>query len=261
MIARTLFLGLIALLAAGCAKPPPASMRAGLELADKAWLAKEYGDAEKTYLWLYREAHAKPHPAFAVIGLEMAAIAARDAGETGRAIGHFAELDDQYPQAFGGHAERHRLPNNYAVLLAQAGRPDDAIAALERPLKAFDGQTNLRRYPVLSRLALTRNLITLHLRHDWDQRSAELWDKTLAWLEPHAGTSPGTRGDAGMHELVALLGALARQGPDAEEARRLARLDALWPEKGKPGAAEAGRKLCDHRPSDAGPVRLCYEML
>jgi hypothetical protein len=246
---------------AGCAEPPPPDMRTGLELADRAWLAKDHADAERRYLWLYKEAHAKPHPAFAVIGLEMAAVAARDSGATTRAIGLYAELDDQYPQAFGGHAERHRLPNNYAVLLAEAGRPDDAIAALERPLKAFDGQSNLKRYPVLSRLALTRNLITLHLRHDWDERSAALWDQTLGWLEPHAATSPGTRGDAGMQELVELLGKLARQGPDAEEAGRLARLDALWPEKGKPGAAEAGRKLCDHRPSDAGPVRLCYEML
>src|SRR5688572_14630441 len=171
---------LVLLGVAGCAEPPPPDLRTGLELADRAWLAKDYGDAEKRYLWVYRAAHAEPHPAFAVIGLEMAAVAAQDAGETARAIGHYAELDDQYPQAFGGHAERHRLPNNYAVLLARAGRPDDAMAALHRPLKAFDGQTNLRRYPVLSRLALTRNLITLHLRHDWDQRSAELWDKTLA---------------------------------------------------------------------------------
>jgi hypothetical protein len=245
---------------AGCENRQPRNAREALEFADRAWIAKDVEDAEGRYQRLFQRADAHERGSFAVIAGEMAAAAATAQGETARALDHYRAIDDRWPQAMGGYAGRHRLPNNFAVLLARAGDTDAAIAALERPLAVFEGKSDAKRWPVPARVVMTRNLVTLHLGHAWDERSAALWQRTLAWLAPQTKL-PGARATPGMVELLAALAALARSSPEAERAARLTALQDLWPEGARPRAEDANRRLCDMRASDAGAVMLCFEVL
>lgn len=175
----------------------------------------------------------------AVAALDCIAEYSHRIGKGDIALPHYERVFATYDSTVRNSASRFRLRNNYAVTLAKAGRPGDAVRVLAETIDAWDGTPYSVGTPdaFTTRMLLVRNLARA-ARGDPRGETAEWLATTEAEsiLASFAATSPN-----GVH--------LAMNGADA-----LAAIADLVSARGDPDRAAKLREAAAARRAEEEPL-------
>ncbi|QJR13809.1 hypothetical protein [Usitatibacter palustris] len=128
---------LLLFLLAGCEQWfPPKKWEESITRATDAWNKREYTKAAELCAVALQQAMGARDPAKVMPALECLAEATWLEGKPLKANVALAQVQAEFPTDFAAWAGRHRLRNNDAVALLEAGRKADAIAAFEAALDA-----------------------------------------------------------------------------------------------------------------------------
>jgi len=149
---------------AGCSRAPappggPANYAEAMTQASKHWELNRWSEAFAACDQAFRYAD-RDHDDKALHAVECATEAASRMGRPEMALPHYARLFEAYPEKLRTAAGRHRLANNYGVLLIERGRRAEGIARLEWAMQAYAGTdyhvTGYRSFP--ARALIVKNL-------------------------------------------------------------------------------------------------------
>jgi len=153
---------------AGCGRGPaapaaPANYQEAMTRASTLWELNRWSEAfaacDGAFKYADREGDAK-----AIWALECAAEAAVRMGKPELALPHYERLFEAYPEKLRTASGRHRLANNYGVLLIERGHRAQGIARLEWAMQAYAGTdyhiTGHGSFP--ARAMIVKNLARAH---------------------------------------------------------------------------------------------------
>ncbi len=134
-----------AMLLAACGRAPsgpaePASYDEAMKLASTKWELNRWAEVFAACDTAFRYAD-RAGGTGAITAVDCAAEAAARMGKPELALPHYERLFEAYPERLRTASSRHRLANNYGVLLIERGRRAEGIARLEWAMQAYAGTT------------------------------------------------------------------------------------------------------------------------
>ena len=128
---------------AGCSRSPdpqaaPANYEQAMTQASMHWELNRWSEAFAACDQAFRYAD-RMNDDKAIRAVECAAEAASRMGRPELALPHYGRLFEAYPEKLRTASGRHRLANNYGVLLIERGRRAEGIARLEWAMEAYAG--------------------------------------------------------------------------------------------------------------------------
>jgi hypothetical protein len=211
--AAALFI-LLAVLPAGCSRkppppPPPATSEAAMKASDDPFTRGEWGKV------------------FALC--ELAVELADKEGKGGRALWALECMQDaaarmvpapstlkaseiairKYWPSLQGSGGRHRLPNNYAVMLYAAGRKAEAATVLSETIDAYTGSSLHSSGDFRARVVMVRNLARAVMDTPYDPNAEWLVREALPELEARLVPERyGLHGNLGVGDAMAAIALL-----------------------------------------------------
>ncbi|QJR14297.1 tetratricopeptide repeat protein [Usitatibacter palustris] len=148
-------------LVAGCGKFGIGGPKTSEEALKGAKAALATGDVKSVYDLCGRAielADKVGNGMHAILALECYADSAARLGKTASTLPAYAKVIGTYPTDMLNAAGRFRLRNDYGVALYQAGKEDEAIAALNEALTVYKGTGRAGYNTVRDRMYIVRNL-------------------------------------------------------------------------------------------------------